>query len=101
METQTFTPDVVAVLVDNHRRFLRFLEKRIPSPEVAQDILQDAIVRGMTKAPSLEDDESVVAWFYRVLRNALVDHYRHQDVEQRALARFGAELDDRVEPVDE
>ncbi len=32
----------------------------------------------------------VVAWFYRLLRNTIVDHYRHRDAERRALARLGA-----------
>jgi DNA-directed RNA polymerase specialized sigma24 family protein len=32
-----------------------------------------------------------VAWFYRLLRNALVDHYRHRDHERRALEKAAAE----------
>jgi RNA polymerase sigma-70 factor (ECF subfamily) len=31
------------------------------------------------------------AWFYRVLRNALTDHYRRQDTKGRALDRFAIE----------
>ena len=77
------TPEVVATLVDNHRRFLAFVERRVGSREVAEDILQEAFVRGLARAGQLRDDESVVAWFYRALRNALVDHWRRRDVEKR------------------
>jgi RNA polymerase sigma-70 factor (ECF subfamily) len=35
-------PETIAVLVENHRRFLAFLERRVGSREVAEDILQDA-----------------------------------------------------------
>jgi RNA polymerase sigma-70 factor (ECF subfamily) len=65
---QPTTPEVVKTLVDNHRRFLAFLERRVGSREVAEDILQDAFVRGLAGAARLRDEDSVVAWFYRTLR---------------------------------
>jgi RNA polymerase sigma-70 factor (ECF subfamily) len=77
------SPDVVAVLVDNHRRFLAFLEHRVGSREVAEDILQEAFVRGLARAGQIRDHESVVAWFYQTLRNALVDHWRKRSSERR------------------
>src|SRR5262245_49835 len=77
------SPDVVAVLVENHRRFLEFVTRRVGSREVAEDILQEAFVRGLTRAGQLRDTDSVVAWFYRSLRNALVDHWRLRDTERR------------------
>ena len=51
---------------------------------VAEDILQDAFVRGLARAGKLRDEDSVVAWFYRTLRNALVDHWRRTGAERRA-----------------
>jgi RNA polymerase sigma-70 factor (ECF subfamily) len=77
------SPDVVLALVENHRQFLAFLTRRVGSRDVAEDILQEAFVRGLARAGQLRDRESVVAWFYRSLRNALVDHWRRQDVERR------------------
>ena len=88
----TPTPDVVATLVANHRQFLAFLEKRTGSRAVAEDILQDAFVRGVSKLDTLRADESAVAWFYRLLRNAVVDHHRRRGSSQRKLAEFEAEL---------
>jgi RNA polymerase sigma-70 factor (ECF subfamily) len=77
------TPEVVAALVENHRRFLAFVERRVGSRDVAEDILQEAFVRGLTRAGQLRENESVVAWFYRSLRNALVDHWRRNQTERR------------------
>jgi len=74
---------VAAALVDNHRRFLAFLERRVGSRDVAEDILQDALVRGLSQAGQLRDQEAVVAWFYRALRNALADHWRKTGTERR------------------
>jgi RNA polymerase sigma-70 factor (ECF subfamily) len=92
------SPEVLRVLVDNHARFLSFLERRVGSREEAEDILQDAFVRGLDRAPSLPDASSATAWFYRVLRNALTDHYRRQDTRGRAIDRFAAETEPSTDP---
>lgn len=94
---------VIASLVENHRRFLRFLEARVNSTAVAEEILQGAFVKTLEKGAALQDGEGAVAWFYRLLRNALVDHYRRQGVERRALEKEArepaapAELDREIE----
>jgi RNA polymerase sigma factor (sigma-70 family) len=85
------TPEVLRVLLDNHARFLAFLERRVGSRDEAEDILQDAFVRSLDHTSSLRDSASATAWFYRVLRNALTDHFRRQDTRGRALDRFATE----------
>ena len=69
-------PAVMAALLENHRQFLAFLQKRVGSRADAEDILQDAFVRGLARAADIRDGERAVAWFYRLLRNAVVDHWR-------------------------
>jgi RNA polymerase sigma-70 factor (ECF subfamily) len=97
--TSTTEPDpaVVQVLVENHRMFLRFLEKRVRSREAAEDILQEAFGKALEKAGAVRKGESAVAWFYRLLRNAVVDHYRRKASADRAIEGFARELDDPVE----
>jgi RNA polymerase sigma factor (sigma-70 family) len=92
--------DTAAILADNHRRFLAFLMRRVPTREIAEDILHDAFVRGLSKSPRAVTTESVVAWFYRVLRNAVVDHYRQTGIEERALERYAVEPDSGTPPAD-
>jgi RNA polymerase sigma factor (sigma-70 family) len=89
---------VVAAWVENHRRFLAFLERRVESRAVAEEILQTAFVRGLEKTGEIRDAERAVAWFYRLLRNAIVDHYRARDSERRGLAALVQEIGDAVEP---
>jgi RNA polymerase sigma factor (sigma-70 family) len=95
------TADVVRSLVENHREFLGFLEKRVGRRDLAEDILQDAFVRGIGRIDTLKNDESAVAWFYRTLRNAVIDRYRRRSAEERALAAFAEELETHEEPVEE
>jgi len=88
----------LATLLDNHSRFLAFLERRVGSRDEAEDILQDALVRSLEKAPAVSDSGSAVTWFYRVLRNALTDHYRRQSSRSRAAARLAQESETAAEP---
>lgn len=83
---------VVESLVGNHRRFLSFLERRVGSQALAEEILQSAYMRTLEKGGELQAGEGAVAWFYRLLRNALVDHYRRRSAEGRALEREAREV---------
>lgn len=88
------------VLVENHRAFLRFLERRVASREVAEDLLQEAFGRAVTHVAEVRDEESVTAWFYRLLRNAVIDHYRRRAAATTALERFASELEPVVPPTE-
>jgi len=92
------TAAAIERLVNNHREFLGFLQRRVGNLAEAEDILQAAFVRGVERADSLRDGESVVAWFYRSLRNAVVDHHRRRGAAGRAMDGFARELDGTVEP---
>jgi RNA polymerase sigma-70 factor (ECF subfamily) len=94
---QDTTPEVAGIFVARHRDFLSFLERRVGSRAVAEDILQEAFVRGIGRLDA-SNEESIVAWFYRTLRNAVVDHHRRQKAAGRALDTFAAELQDHQEP---
>lgn len=96
-------PEVVRTLVANQRSFLRFVEKRVGSRQLAEEILQAAFVHALARAASVRRQEAIVAWFSRVLRNAIADHFRKAGRRERALERFAAALgatgtsDERVE----
>ena len=86
------TDPVVATLLANHRRFLDFLTARVGTREDAEEILQDAFVRGLGKAGEVRNDETAVAWFYRLLRNAVTDHYRRTAAGRKALEAHAREV---------
>lgn len=82
---------VISTLLANHRRFLDFLTARVGKREDAEEILQEAFVRGLQKASAIRDEESAVAWFYRLLRNAITDHYRRSAAARKALDALARE----------
>jgi RNA polymerase sigma-70 factor (ECF subfamily) len=94
------TPEAIARLVEGRQQFLSFLQKRIQSKAAAEDILQAAFVRSLEKGGSVRDEESVVAWFYRILRNAVIDHYRQQGSAHRVSEQLVTHLENHQEPDD-
>ncbi len=74
---------VVAALIENHRKFLRFLVRRVGDADTAEDILQQFYLRAVDKGSGLRKSESAVAWLYRLLRTTLVDHYRRETTRRR------------------
>lgn len=81
------------LLLDNHRMFLRYLERRIGDRALAEDILQDAFARVLARPGQAPADEGVVPWFYRTLRNASIDHHRRRGSAERAFDAFARELE--------
>ena len=71
------------------------------SRALAEDILQEAFARGIGRIETLRNDESAVAWFYRTLRNAVIDSHRRGRVAERALAAFAEELEKYEDPEDD
>lgn len=79
---------VVEALSAGRSQYLVFVRRRISDPDLAEDILQDALIRALRAAPDIDEGERLSAWFYRVLRNAVVDAYRRRDVQARRTERL-------------
>ena len=89
------------VLLENHRLFLRFLERRVGDRALAEDILQEAFTRVVTRPEQAPDDEGVIPWFYRMLRNAAIDQFRRRGAADRAVEAFARDLESHVRPSDQ
>lgn len=92
------TPAPLAILLENHRAFLKYLERRVGDRDLAEDILQDAFTRILDRPDQAPADEAVVPWFYRTLRNAAVDRFRRRGAATRAVEAFARELETRAAP---
>jgi len=92
------TGNALARLLEDRQKFLGFLTKRISSREQAEDILQSAFVRAIKHGGEIRDEESAVAWFYRMLRNAVIDEYRRGAFSDSALEKLAREMEDAHVP---
>ena len=73
--------------------FTGFVRSRVGDPHLAADVVQDSLLKAVKSADQLRDDESVTAWFYRILRRTIIDSYRRRAASQTALDRLERELD--------
>lgn len=85
-------PDVVQTLIDNRTRFRSYLSRRLGDDAAADELLQQSFLKAVESAGALRDSESVIPWFYRVLRNALTDHFRSRATDKKREQALLAEL---------
>src|SRR3989337_108121 len=97
MDTET-SQAPIAILLENHRAFLRYLERRVGDRTLAEDILQDAFAKVVSRPEQAPADEAVVPWFYRNLRNAAIDQFRRRGAADRAYEAFARELETQETP---
>ncbi len=83
----------IDTLLDHRQQFLGFVQRRVSDAALAEDILQAAYMRALKHQDDTLDEESVVRWFYRVLRNAVIDQYRAHSTENKALELWGREIE--------
>lgn len=85
-------PATLAALLARRREFVAFVQRRVGDAELAEDLVQDAFVKGLRRGGQLRQAESVRAWFFRILRRAIVDRARRARVAAATLERAATEL---------
>ena len=100
-KTKAELPAHVAQILAAHRAAFRdFLIARVRDRSLAEDVLHDVYARAIDHLDELRDEESAVAWFYRSLRNALIDHVRRVQSAARALDAFADESESSLPALD-
>jgi RNA polymerase sigma factor (sigma-70 family) len=79
-------------IVRNLQVFVAFARKRLGDHHLAEDVVQDSLVKALAADRHPETDEETTTWFYRILRRSIIDVYRKQGARSRALERFENEL---------
>ena len=83
---------IIQRLLEDESAFRKFVRRRVGEEAFVDDILQQSFTRAVASAHSLHNEESVLAWFYRILRHAVADYYRSHGAEARRDEAFLREL---------
>lgn len=86
-------PAVLATLLGHREAFRRFVERRLRDPAASEELLQECLVKSLDHLCALRDPDAAVAWFYRVLRNAINDRFRAWEKERSRSAGAADELE--------
>jgi RNA polymerase sigma-70 factor, ECF subfamily len=90
--------DAEAIWRDFHGRLLGFIARRVPDGDIAEDILQDVMLRIHRHAGELEHAPALSAWVHQIARNAITDHYRRAPVRRERPAGFDLDREEQVLP---
>lgn len=77
-----------AALLAHHQQFVRFVRRHLQDPTLAADALQESYLKAIRHVGELRDEDRVLAWFYRILRQTITDVYRWRAVRQRRLVEL-------------
>jgi RNA polymerase sigma-70 factor (ECF subfamily) len=88
------------VILQNLKTFVAFTRKRVGDTHLAEDLVQESLVKALGADRKPMGDEDTVAWFYRILRRTIIDLYRRRAARSRALDRFEQDLAETPSPSD-
>jgi RNA polymerase sigma-70 factor (ECF subfamily) len=88
-------------LLDRRAALLGFIRSKVGDDDLAEDILQESLLRALQSAPELEDEEKLVPWLYRIIRNAITDSYRRHAAAARRLEQLALEHPQEEPPAED
>ena len=74
-------------LLAHRARFVSFVRSQTGDRAAAEDIVQGALAQLVAEPRDLTGQD-LLRWFYRVLRNAIVDRHRRRAAESRGVERW-------------
>ena len=83
---------LATTLLANLGAFQAFASNRLHDDHLAADAVQESLLRALKAGDKLTDEENLVAWFYRILRNVLTDLHRRRTTQAAAMERFASEV---------
>lgn len=87
-EAKRMEHQLLEQLLHHNTRLLAYVRSKINDPDLAEDVLQESLIKAIRATPDLRDAEKVLPWFYSILNNAITDLYRRQQVETRSLQQI-------------
>lgn len=91
---------LAAALGAERQRFLQFVTRHTGDPEAAEEVLHDAIIQALARVEQLNDPTRWQAWFFRIVRNTLIDRARRVRRERDRTAALDTDtlIDDQPAP---
>lgn len=77
-----------------HTGLRRFILRRIPDEQSAEDVLQDVFLKIHARIDTLKDEERLQSWMYQIARHTVADYFR----EHKATLALTEALDLPDEP---
>jgi len=76
-------------LLGHREKLLGFIQRKVGDPQLAEDVLQESLLKALRSVDDLREEDRLLPWFYRILNNAIADTYRRKTVETKYLETYG------------
>ncbi len=81
------------LLTDESDSYIRYISKRIKDHNLAEDYFHDALLKAVISEDGPREEEKLRAWFYRILRNVIIDSYRKEASMQKGIETIISEAE--------
>lgn len=88
-------------IIKNLQVFQAFARNRLGDHHLAEDVVQESLIKALAADRHPDTDEETITWFYRILRRSIIDVYRKQGARSRALERFEKQVPETPDEKDE
>jgi len=68
-------------------KLLRYLRKKLPTQEDAEELLNDIFLAAIDELPFFEEKSTVNTWLFKIARNKIVDFYRKRKIKSVLLSQ--------------
>lgn len=68
--------EIEAIMAENRHIFINFAYKYVRDIHLAEDIVQDVLVKCFTRFETLSNQAALKAWIYKIILNQCLDHLR-------------------------
>ncbi len=65
-------------IVNNIDDVYRFAYTYVKNPSLSEDVVNDSVVKAITKISTLKNEEYVKAWFFRIVANTAISYLRKE-----------------------
>ena len=79
---KTGESELKEALVALSPEMLSWVLQRTGSPDLAEEVVQEALTKGLEKLSRLENPRHLKAWFRTIVRNTLIDELRYQQRQE-------------------
>ncbi len=84
-----------------HRRIYQYIRQMVPTPEDAEDLMQEVYLRAWSGLQGLQASEAFWVWLHRIARNAVLDSRKRKQLHTVSLeSTFTDEEDGETESVE-
>jgi RNA polymerase sigma factor (sigma-70 family) len=91
----------LAAIARGQAALVRALTRRLGSRADAEDFVQAALLKALTRAGDLRDGAKLVPWFRRILETGLADHARRRAAESRMRSQLARDAAANAQGEDE